>query len=284
MENEATANRSGTDDPFDLDAYLQRIGYPGERKANLDTLGGIVLHHVTSLPFENLNSLLGRPVPLDLATLQEKFLRQGRGGYCFEQNALFGRALQALGFQVTYLASRVVWNQPEEVRPPRSHMLLKVDLEGKPYLADVGFGVMTPTGPLRLELETEQATPHEMFRILPWENVYLLQAKAAGEWKPLYRFDLVEQFPADYELYNWYVSTHPDSPFTRSLIASRADPGRRYTLINNELNTYPLDSSPERRLLTSVGELREALQEVFRISLPDTPELNPALGRVLEAH
>ncbi len=281
MANEGTTSRDDTDAPLDLDAYFQRIGYQGERRANLATLGGITLHHVMSLPFENLNSFLGRPVSLALATLEEKFLRQGRGGYCFEQNTLFGRALQALGFQVTYLASRVVWNQPEEVRPPRSHMLLKVDLEGQPYLADVGFGVMAPTGPLRLEVGTEQTTPHELFRILPWENVYLLQAKVAGEWKSLYRFDLVEQFPADYELYNWYVSTHPESPFTRSLIASRTDPGRRYTLINNELNTYPLDGPPERRLLTSVGELRGALQEVFRISLPDTPDLDPALERVL---
>jgi len=281
MAHEGTAHPTGIDDQLDLDAYFQRIGYTGARSPSLDTLRRIVLHHVTSIPFENLNSFLGWPVRLDLESLQDKLVRQQRGGYCFEQNSLLGHALQALGFAVGYLASRVVWNQPEEVRPPRSHMLLRVELEGQLYLADVGFGVMAPTGPLRLELDTEQETPHEPFRIRRWEEVYVLQAKVAGDWKSLYRFDLVEQFPADYEVSNWYTSTHPASPFVRSLLAARVEPDRRHTLTNTELNTYSLQGGREQHVLTSVGELRGALQEIFRLALPEAPELDQALQRVL---
>ncbi|MFN3649456.1 MAG: arylamine N-acetyltransferase family protein [Armatimonadota bacterium] len=283
MASLAATRRSGRGSELELDAYLRRIGYTGELRPRLETLRGLVLRHLSSIPFEGLNPLLGWPVRLDLETLQEKLVRQGRGGYCFEQNSLLGHVLEALGFQVGYLASRVVWNQPEEVRPARSHMLLRVDLDDQVFLVDIGFGVMAPSGPLRLELETEQSTPHERFRIRPWEDLYQLQAQVAGEWKPLYRFDLTAQYPADYELSNWYTSTHPESPFVRSLVAARVDAGCRYTLINTELNTYFLDGRREQRRLTTPLEIRTALEEVFRLRLPAAAELDRALQRVLEA-
>lgn len=283
MGSQGTVCGPGAGDQVDLEGYLQRIGYQGSREASLETLRGLVLHHVTSIPFENLNPLAGWPVRLDLPSLQEKLIRQGRGGYCFEQNSLLAHALRALGFQVGCLASRVLWNLPEGARPPRSHMLLRVDLEGGSYLADVGFGVMAPTSPLLLEPDLEQATPHEPFRLKRQEDGYVLQSQVTGDWKPLYRFTLEEQFPADYEVSNWYTSTHPESLFVRNLLAARADTGGRHTLINSQLTTYSLDGQRDQRVVGSVGELKEALQEVFRLSLPEAPELDQALQRVLVA-
>lgn len=283
MASEGAHVVPGAGGQVDLEAYLERIGYQGGREASLETLQELVFRHVTSIPFENLNPLMGWPVRLDLPSVQEKLVRQGRGGYCFEQNTLLAHALRALGFQVGCLASRVLWNQPEGARPPRSHMLLRVDLDEASYLADVGFGVMAPTSPLRLEPDTEQATPHGPFRLKREENGYLLQARVAGEWKPLYRFTLEEQFPADYEVSNWYTSTHPDSLFVRNLLAARAETGRRHTLINSQLTTYSLDGRREQRTLTQVGELKEALQEVFGLAVPEAPELDAVFERVLTA-
>lgn len=278
MANEPTPSA-----PLDLDAYFRRIEYTGPRTPDLETLRGLVLHHTTHIPFENLNPLMGWPVRLDPDSVQEKLVRQGRGGYCYEQNSLFARVLQALGFRVGFLAARVVWNQPEEVRPARSHMVLRVDLDEQLYLTDVGFGAMTPTAPLRFETGIEQATPHEPYRLQPWENVYLLQAQGGGEWRQLYRIDLVQQFPADYEVYNWYTSTNPNSPFTRSLISARADTGRRHTLVNRELTTYTVGGGREQQTLASAEELRQALQDVFCITLPEVPELETVLRRALDA-
>ena len=53
---------------------------------------------------------------------------------------------------------------------PRSHMLLLVDLDGLPYIADVGFGGNVLTAPLRLEPHIAQATPHESHRLLPLDT------------------------------------------------------------------------------------------------------------------
>src|SRR5437868_4696945 len=90
-------------DGFDLDAYLERIGYSGPRGATLDVLTAVHALHPAAIPFENLNPLLGLPVALDAKSLQEKMVVGGRGGWCFEQNTLFRRALEALGFAVTGL-------------------------------------------------------------------------------------------------------------------------------------------------------------------------------------
>jgi N-hydroxyarylamine O-acetyltransferase len=267
---------------LDLNAYFQRIGYDDAPTPTFATLQAIVLRHARTIPFENLNPLLRRPVLLDLASLQQKLVRDGRGGYCFEHNWLLGHVLRELGFQVTHLAARVLWNMPEDTETPRSHMLLRIDLDGQAYLADVGFGGATPTCPLRLQADLEQATPHEPFRLVERNGELLMQAKLQGEWKPLYRFDLQPQLLADYEVSNWYVSTHPQSLFVTSLFVARPDVGRRYALRNTEVSVHHCDGQAEKRTLTSVDELRGALVDTFRITLPEGPELTIALQRILE--
>jgi N-hydroxyarylamine O-acetyltransferase len=267
---------------IDLDAYFGRIGYDGERTATLDTLRGLVVRHTEAIPFENLNPLLRWPVRLDAPALEQKLVRDGRGGYCFEHNLLLSHVLKALGYSLTGLGARVLWNVPEGTLTPRTHMLLLVDLGGLPYIADVGFGAQTLTGPLRLEPDTEQATPHEPFRLLRAGEEFVLQAKVRGAWMPLYRFDLQEQHLPDYEVSNWYVSTHPESHFVTGLIAGRSAPGRRYALGNNELAVHSLNGSTERHVLDTAAELRQTLESAFRLTLPDAPELDTALARLTE--
>ena len=265
---------------IDIGAYLRRIGYrAGECRAALDTLRAIHVRHAQTIAFENLNPLLKWPVRLDAPSLEQKLVRAGRGGYCFEQNLLFSHVLSGVGFKVTGLAARVLWGAPEGAITARGHMLLRVDLEGRSYIADVGFGVLTLSAPLLLEPDIEQATPHETFRLMRAGQDFVMQVKLGGTWKALYRFDLQEQFPPDYEVTNWYLSNHPDSHFVNGLIAARAAPDRRYALRNNELAVHHLDGNTERSVLATVAQLRAALEGPFGLTLPDAPELDAALAR-----
>lgn len=260
-----------------LDAYLARIGYAGERTPTLETLRAVHARHAQAIPFENLSPLLGLPVPLDAPSLFRKLVHEGRGGYCFEHNLLFKDALTALGFEVTGLAARPLLNAPAGVVPPRGHMLLLVEVGGVPHLADVGFGGLTLTGPLRLEPDIEQATPHEPFRLARAGDEFQVQAKVQGGWRTLYGFGLQEQLRPDYEVTSWYLSHHPASPFVTGLIAARAAADRRYALRDNALAVHHLDGATDRRTLTSAAELRAALEELFLLTLPTTPELEAAL-------
>jgi len=265
----------------DLTSYFRRIGYmDGPREATLDTLRALHLHHAQAIAFENLDPLSGHPVRLDLPSLEGKLVHAGRGGYCFEQNLLFSHVLRELGFRVTGLAARVLWNAPDDAIRARSHMLLRVDCGAEPYIADVGFGGQTPTGPLRLITDVVQPTPHEPYRLIGQNDDFVLQTQVRGTWKSLYRFDLQEQFQVDYEVSSWYLCTHPQSPFVTNLIASRPFPGGRYNLFNNQLTLHPLDGHTEQRKLGSADEIRMALQTHFGLRVPVTPSLDAALTRL----
>lgn len=266
---------------FDLDAYFQRIGYAGSREPSLATLRALQCRHPLAIAFENLDTLAGRPVQLDLDSLQQKLVHGRRGGYCFEHNSLFWQVLTELGFDVTALSARVVWERPANEVRARTHMLLLVKLPEGDYLSDVGFGGLTPTAPLLLESHAEQPTPHETFRVLRLASDVAVEARVRGEWKPLYRFDLQPQAAVDIELLNFFVVGHPDSPMRGRLVAARAAPDRRYALRNGMLAAYHLNGTQEQRQLTSVAELRGVLTGTFGIRVPSGVELDGLFGRLL---
>ena len=268
---------------FDLSAYFARIGYDGPATPRLDTLREIHRLHPQGIAFENLNPLLHWPVPLDMQSLQQKLVTQRRGGYCYEHNLLLKHALEHVGFKVAGLAARVLWNHPEDAIRPRTHMLLQVDIEDEIWIADVGFGGLTLTAPLRLVEHTAQATPHEPFRVTRLSGDYALQAEVRGAWRTLYRFDLQEQVLPDYEVTNWYLSNHPESHFVRRLIAARTEPQRRYALLDNELAVHHLGGETVRRKLTSAAELRGVLSETFGIAVPDGAEVDGKLGEIIKS-
>ncbi len=266
---------------LDLDAYFRRIAYRGERSPTLATLRALQIQHPLAIAFENLDTLARRVVRLDAESLQRKLVAAGRGGYCFEQNLLFSHVLRALGFSVTALAARVVWERPPDEVRARSHMLLLVEVDDAPYLCDVGFGGLTPTAPLRLVPGIEQVTPHETFRVLDEAPEFVVEARVAGEWRPLYRFDLQAQQQVDIEVLNFYVAEHADSPMLGRLIAARVAPDRRLALRNGALTAYHLDGRREQRQLATVAELRRVLEGTFGIAVPADAGLDAALGALL---
>src|SRR5690242_1350387 len=111
---------------FDLDAYLARIAYVGPREPTVATLHALTAAHTRSIPFENLDILLGKRVEVDDASIFRKLVRERRGGYCFEQNALLLRALQALGYSATPCSGRVRLQRPRDFTPPRTHLFVRV--------------------------------------------------------------------------------------------------------------------------------------------------------------
>jgi len=265
---------------FDLDAYLQRIGFAGTVSPTLDTLKEIQVRHPAAITFENLDSLTGRVPSLALADVQRKLVTAGRGGYCFEQNLLLRHALDAIGFRVSGLSARVLWNIPPGPTPPRSHMVLRIDLDGDAYIADVGFGGMTMTAPMRLAATSAQETPHGPFRLVPTEDSHRLESQIGDLWHPLYVFDQVEQAGTDYEVSNWYVATHPNSPFVATLICARTDSGRRYALRDTDLSIHHTAGPSEHHRLDTPAALRDTLETTFNLNLAGMDDLDARLAAV----
>lgn len=259
---------------FDLAAYLDRIGWAGaERPApTLETLRAIHLAHVSRIPFENLDILLGRTIRLDLESLQEKLVRSRRGGYCFEQNTLLQAALQALGFTATPLAARV--RAGGRKTGPRTHMLLAVDVAGRGWLSDVGFGGDGPIEPLPIDPGPAVSQGVFAFRIVDEGEERVLQGAAPEGWRDLYAFTLEAQLASDFVVANHYTSTHPDSPFTRTLTAQRSGLDARWVLRGEVLSERRPGRPP---LETRVAEdgLLEALDHNFGLSFPEGTRFRP---------
>ena len=158
---------------------------------------------------------------------------------------------------------------PEEVDTARSHMLMRVELPEGPFLADVGFGGLTMTGPIRFETGAEQETPHEPRHLLKHEDGLELQAKIGDGWVPIYRFTLEPHRRTDYEVASWYTSTHPSSIFVQFLIAGRPQEGKWLSLFNREFKIRGLDGKAETRVPDSADEIAEVLGRYFGIALPE---------------
>ena len=253
---------------MDLDAYFARIGYRGSRAPTLDTLHGIARAHVQTIPFENIDVLLGRGIDLEIGALERKLVAARRGGYCFEQNTLLLEVLTAMGYAARPLSARVRYQRPRDYTPARTHLLVRVELD-ESWLVDVGVGAMSPTAALRLAEEGEQATPHEPRRLLREHGRIYHQVRFGEDWHDVAELTLEEMPVIDRIVANWYTSAHPQSHFRSRLLVARATPGGRVTLLNDELSVRGADGTAEKVKVRSQAQLRGLLAEHFGIAVED---------------
>jgi N-hydroxyarylamine O-acetyltransferase len=258
-------------DLLDLRAYLDRVGVSGELAADECTLARLHRAHVLSIPFENADIVLGRPVHLDLDTVQAKLVAQRRGGYCYEHAVLFGAVLDRIGFPVRRISGRIRMGT-DEVRA-RTHVGLLVGEPENGWLADVGLGSAGPIGPMRWRdgyssdegrwsYRLDRARRDEAGQGREW----IMRIARPEGWFDLYSIDDTPQHVVDYEVGNHYVSTHPDSPFVRRLAAGSTRPDCRVRLADR---TCTLESAPGESQKQELDdeELRHVLVDDMGIAL-----------------
>jgi N-hydroxyarylamine O-acetyltransferase len=264
----------------DLDAYFRRIGWGGPTTPTFDTLAGLLHAHTSHVPFENLDVLLHRPIRLDLAGVQAKLVRARRGGYCFEHATLFAAVLQALGFQPTAHAGRVVlFTTPAD--SPRTHMFLTVPVKAVTYVVDPGFGPFASPVPMPL-LDGPTGQAHAMSRD---GGGWTLNVPRDGHSVAGWITTLEPENPVDFEVANHYTATHPKSPFTNAIMLSAATPqgrvsvmNRAVTMLHGTSETPSETPSGTRWHLTDRVALRALLAEHFGFDLPEVEQIRvPAI-------
>jgi N-hydroxyarylamine O-acetyltransferase len=247
-----------------LDGYLRRIGLAAPAGRDIDTLRRLHIAHVDAIPFENLDILLGRGIRLDLDHLQNKLIAQRRGGYCFEHNTLFLAILRDLGFTVSAMEARVRAGSTD-VRP-RTHMILSVEIDGEPWLADVGFGGEGLREPVPMDREHAVPASGTAYRVVRERDVRVMQMRRAGAWIDQYAFLPHAVQPVDFEVANWFTSTYPQSPFVRTLTAQRSTRDVRY-ILKYPAYTEIRESGTSGRVIAR-DELMPLLRDVFGIVMP----------------
>lgn len=264
-----------------LNAYFERIGFVGSIAPTLATLEQLHALHPATIPFENLDPLMGKAVSLDQPSLERKLLAERRGGYCFEHNLLFMRILQDLDYTVRPLLARVVWSDSDAISAPPSHLLLLVEINGQNYIADVGFGGQTLTAPLRLRADAEQSTPHEPYRLANTDGQWTLQTRIGEDWRSLYVFGIEPATMDEITAINTRTGTDRESPFTSELRVALAPQGKRLKLHNTNFTLQPVGGDAETREIASMEALRLVLTNEFGLTLPNDERLELALSRLL---
>ena len=275
-------------DTVDVAAYFDRIGYEGQAEPTVETLHALVAAHNQSIPFENLDPLLGIPVAdLSAAALTDKLVHRRRGGYCYEHNGLMGYVLDGLGFGVQRFAGRVVWMNPDGPLPAQTHQVLSVTVRGVdgPLLVDVGFGGQTLTSPIRLQPGPVQETRHEPYRIRERGDGCQLEAEIGDVWQPLYVFTTRPQPRIDLEVGSWYVSTHPNSHFVTGLTAALVTDDARWNLRGRNLAIHRARTTEKIRF-DSAADVLDVLTDRFGIDiagLGDRADVEARVNEVLDS-
>jgi N-hydroxyarylamine O-acetyltransferase len=258
---------------FNIDGYLQRIGMSKKPSLDVEGLAQVVSGQLRSIPFENFDILLGRPISLETATLVDKLINRNRGGYCFELNGLLYLALSELGFKVTQRLGRILLADPSS---GRTHLLLEVEIDTQRWVCDVGFGASVAlSAPARLEQEQIFIQGQHDYRFIHSDTYgWLLQSRKSrtsepDEWKSVYGFDEASVLAGDLAIANHYTSTHPSMFFATSRVASITKHDRRVSLFDFELTVETQDNKTVSVLNDDSSYLHD-LNHYFGIEL-DVP-------------
>lgn len=257
-----------SDNQRKIENYLARIGYDGPTTPTLEVLRQLHRHHLFHIPFENLDIHLGRPILIDLENLYKKIVIQERGGFCYELNGLFAWLLQELGFEVILLGARSI--EDGKFGPEFDHLTLKVRLEEKDWLADVGFGYSF-LEPLAFEYFQEQNQGGKSFRLdFEEEAVTYLRKQSGGTWKPEYIFTLAPRQLEEYETMSEYHQNSPDSHFTQRRVCTLPLEEGGWVILKNFRLIRTKQGLHNEYDLTE-NEYKKVLEENFGIRL-DSPQ------------
>lgn len=254
---------------MELSAYLHRIGYAGPATPDLATLTALMAAHLAAIPFENLDVQLGNRVTTDLPAIYAKLVERQRGGWCYENNGLFGWALREIGFEVRRISAGVM----RVVRGDTAlgnHLALMVTIEGREWLADVGFGG-TLAAPIPLGEGIHEHSPFSV-GLVEVDSYWRFEERYAGG--DAFSFDFLSG-PADEALLarqcDW-LQSDPESIFVQNLVVQQRQGETHWTLRGRVL----LERGVERetkRLIGSAEELVAVLSERFGLDLPEAATL-----------
>ena len=269
-------NILNTESHFNVKYYLERIGYIGESPPTLATLDKITEAHTKTIPFENLDVVLNKGIQLSNEAIFDKLVMKKRGGYCFEQNSLLSLALQQLGFKVKQLSARVrVRFNSREPEAPRTHMFLRVEIDGSSYLTDVGMGAASLTKSLQLIPDIEQETPHDIRKLVQENGRWYQQIRYGNNLQDANEFTLEEMPFIDQVIANWYTSTHPGSHFKSQVIAARAlNKGQRISLQDSQFTRRERNGDSQKTQLQTPQELIDVLTNEFGLILNSEEQNN----------
>lgn len=262
---------------MDVRGYLERIGYRGQVAPTLDCLAEVHRCHALTIPYENLDIQLGRPVSHRIEDVFDKLVRRRRGGWCYEMNGLLCWGLREIGFEVLR-ATGGIHRRERGDSAMGNHLVLLVNLDRRTYVADLGLG-----DGMRLPLPLAEGEHTQC------ELTFRVEALEGGIWRI---FNHSFGYPTDYDLrveeadesqlcsYAEQLQTSPDSVFVQNLDCELMT-DNAITCLTGRVLRKKSASGTLRRLIGSADEMHAVLRETFGIFGVD---LAPAWPLICDRH
>ncbi len=253
---------------MNVENILERIEYTGPREPSLDILTALQHAYLLTVPFENLDIHARVKIELDTQKFYDKIVKNQRGGFCYESNALFSYLLNALGFDVSILAAKMTVRNINS--PGYSHMALKVRLD-QDYLVDVGNG-QSVRDPMPIPGDVVSQSEGIHYKVDAYnDNEYALFYRTEdSDWLPRFVFTTDSRRLEEFAIMCHYHQTSPDSVFTKQRLVTLATPNGRLTLTDESFNMTENDNEITEAV-ESKEQMEDLLQKHFKISvqLPD---------------
>lgn len=252
--------------------YLDRVGFEGEARADGATLSRLCRAHLETVPFENLDVQLGRPLTTDIEAAFDKIVRKRRGGWCYEMNGVFGWVLKEIGFDVTRIAGGVMREKAGDGQIG-NHLCLLVKLD-RPYLVDVGFGGSL-LGPFPVAETDRNDAPYVVRLRDVGDGYWRFSEQAYGE---PFSFDFQEHAADESLLARKCVQlqTDPASPFVENLVVQKRSRNAHLILRGRVLTTLS-EMGANKRMIGSADEFLVTLRDIFGLCEPEAEKLWPAV-------
>ncbi len=257
---------------MNLQSYLDRIGFRGQPRPDLDTLTRVHRAHVECIPYENFDVQFGRTITRDPAAAFEKLVERRRGGWCYEMNGLLGWALDEIGFKVTRMAGGVMRVERGDAAIG-NHLILRVDLD-RPYLADVGFGDGL-IEPIPLQAGTVRQR-HFSFSLEEFEPGWWRFHDNALARATSFDFQLAPADPALLDERCAFLQTSPESGFVLNAVVQRHLPDGRFAMMRGKVLTF-VGAEVTTREIASARAYVETLADTFALELPEAAALWPKI-------
>ena len=258
---------------MNIDAYLHRIGLSQRPPPTLEGLRAVHRAHLLTVPYENLDVQLGRPVTVAVRAAYAKIVEGRRGGWCYEMNGLLGWALEELGFNVRR-ATGAVMREANGDSSNGNHLVLSVELPEGRYLADVGFGD-GPLDPIRL-IPGEFDSHGFVFRLSQVDDTWWRLHNHPGGGAPSFDFAME---PADESLFAercHFLQTAEQSVFVQNVVCQRYT-ASGLTILRGRVLLKISGGQISKTEIGSDDQFVSVLENNFDLNIPEAASLWPKI-------
>ena len=235
-----------------IEKFLKRIHYQDKPNIDLESLTKLQTSFLKTIPFENLDIMLGKTLDYSQESVFDKIVTKNRGGLCYECNGLFHDMLSQIGFDVSFIICAMFPDKAQKI--DFSHMALVVTLNNIEYLVDVGNG-KSFGNPLTIQTISKSQSEGVSSTLKPYNDdyyglFYLIEEK----WEVRYIFNLGRKTRADFREACHFVDSSPESEFTRKRLVSMLFDDKRVTLTGDKIiSTFFEEESLKREVLEELS-------------------------------